>query len=170
MEQNNDLASVNIKLPQNAVRVMTFHKSKGLEFDYVFLMNLQSRFNDRDLKEDVILSRENGLGMKLIADLKDEADVITDFPYALVKMETFPYMVNKDLKQRAALSEEMRVLYVAFTRAKKKLYLVGKIKDTDNLRVLIENFVNKINVFNNEIVIEFKLTKSFCVNGAVGGI
>lgn len=46
-------------------------------------------------------------------------------------METFPYMVNKDLKQRAALSEEMRVLYVAFTRAKKKLYLVGKIKDTD---------------------------------------
>lgn len=131
MEQNNDLASVNIKLPQNAVRVMTFHKSKGLEFDYVFLMNLQSRFNDRDLKEDVILSRENGLGMKLIADLKDEADVITDFPYALVKMETFPYMVNKDLKQRAALSEEMRVLYVAFTRAKKKLYLVGKIKETD---------------------------------------
>lgn len=110
---------------------MTFHKSKGLEFDYVFLMNLQSRFNDRDLKENVILSRENGLGMKLIADLKDEADVITDFPYALVKMETFPYMVNKDLKQRAALSEEMRVLYVAFTRAKKKLYLVGKIKETD---------------------------------------
>ncbi len=46
-------------------------------------------------------------------------------------METFPYMVNKDLKQRAALSEEMRVLYVAFTRAKKKLYLVGKIKETD---------------------------------------
>lgn len=90
MEQNNDLASVNIKLPQNAVRVMTFHKSKGLEFDYVFLMNLQSRFNDRDLKEDVILSREHGLGMKYIADLKAEPDVITDFPYALVKWKHFP--------------------------------------------------------------------------------
>ena len=45
-----------------------------------------------------------------------------------------------------------------------------KIKNTDNLRVLIENFVNKINVFESEIVIEFKLTKSFCVTGAVGGI
>ncbi len=131
MEQNNDLASVNIKLPQNAVRVMTFHKSKGLEFDYVFLMNLQSRFNSRSLQENVILSRENGLGMKYVADLKKEPEVVTDFPYALVRMETFPYMVNQELEQKAALSEEMRVLYVAFTRAKKKLYLVGKIKSTD---------------------------------------
>ena len=44
MEQNNDLASVNIKLPQNAVRVMTFHKSKGLEFDYVFLIEFTISF------------------------------------------------------------------------------------------------------------------------------
>lgn len=131
MEQNNDLASVNIKLPQNAVRVMTFHKSKGLEFDYVFLMNLQSRFNDRDLREDVILTRENGLGMKYTADVKKEKEVQTDFPYALVKMETLPYLVNKDLKQNSLLSEEMRILYVAFTRAKKKLYMVGKIKETE---------------------------------------
>jgi ATP-dependent helicase/nuclease subunit A len=130
MEQNNDLASVNIKLPQNAVRVMTFHKSKGLEFDYVFLMNLQSRFNSRDLSENVILTRENGLGMKYVADLKQEPEVETDFPYALVKMDTFPYTANQKLKQNAMLSEEMRVLYVAFTRAKKKLYLVGKIKET----------------------------------------
>lgn len=131
MEQNNDLASVNIKLPQNAVRVMTFHKSKGLEFDYVFLMNLQSRFNDRDLRENIILTRENGLGMKYVADLKKEPEVMTEFPYALVKMETLPYRVNKELKQKTMLSEEMRVLYVAFTRAKKKLYMVGKIKETE---------------------------------------
>ncbi|MEY8444117.1 helicase-exonuclease AddAB subunit AddA [Lactococcus ileimucosae] len=131
MEQNNDLASVNIKLPQNAVRVMTFHKSKGLEFDVVFLMNLQTKFNQRDLKESVILTRENGLGMKYTADLKKEAAVETDFPYALVKMDTLPYLVNKELKRNATLSEEMRVLYVAFTRAKKKLYMVGKIKEKE---------------------------------------
>ncbi|MDG6141741.1 helicase-exonuclease AddAB subunit AddA [Lactococcus formosensis] len=131
MEQNNDLASVNIKLPQNAVRVMTFHKSKGLEFDVVFLMNLQTKFNQKDLRDSVILTRENGLGMKYTADLKNEAAVETEFPYALVKMETLPYLVNKDLKRNTMLSEEMRVLYVAFTRAKKKLYMVGKIKPKD---------------------------------------
>ena len=131
MEQNNDLASVNIKLPQNAVRVMTFHKSKGLEFDVVFLMNLQTKFNQKDLRDSVILTRENGLGMKYTADLKNESAVETDFPYALVKMQTLPYLVNKDLKRNAMLSEEMRVLYVAFTRAKKKLYMVGKIKQRE---------------------------------------
>lgn len=131
MEQNNDLASVNIKLPQNAVRVMTFHKAKGLEFDYVFLMNLQSRFNEQDLRANVILTRENGLGMKYIADLKKEDVVKTEFPYALVKMETLPYLANREIKQHADLSEEMRILYVAFTRAKQKLYLVGKIKEKE---------------------------------------
>src|SRR5699024_9243862 len=100
-------------------------------FDVVFLMNLQTKFNQKDLRDSVILTRENGLGMKYTADLKNEAAVETEFPYALVKMETLPYLVNKDLKRNAILSEEMRVLYVAFTRAKKKLYIVGKIKPKD---------------------------------------
>ncbi len=152
MEQNNDLASVNIKLPQNAVRVMTFHKSKGLEFDYVLLMNLQSRFNTRDLSDNVILTRENGLGMKFTADLKSEPEVDTAFPYALVKMETLPYTVNKDLKQRSGLSEEMRVLYVAFTRAKKKLYMVGKIKENEKKTTFddYENAVLEENILSDQ--------------------
>ena len=152
MEQNNDLASVNIKLPQNAVRVMTFHKSKGLEFDYVFLMNLQSRFNARDLNENVILTRENGVGIKYVADLKNEPEVQTDFPYVLTKMETLPYIVNREQKQLANLSEEMRVLYVAFTRAKQKLYLIGKIKETDK-KITTDDYLSAVleqNVLTNK--------------------
>ncbi|GBG96883.1 helicase-exonuclease AddAB subunit AddA [Lactococcus termiticola] len=130
MAQNNDLAAVNIKLPQNAVRVMTFHKSKGLEFNHVFLMNLNKRFNMDDLKKDVILDRDGGIGMKYLADFKQEPAVNTNFPYAMVKMETFPYLANREKKELSSLSEEMRVLYVALTRAEKKLYLIGKIKDS----------------------------------------
>jgi len=129
MEQKNDLASVHIKLPQNAVRVMTFHKSKGLEFDYVFLMNFQSKFNQKDLQKSIIINRDNGVGIQYIADFKHQVDTI--FPYALVKMDTLPYTVNRELVFVSGLSEEMRVLYVAFTRAKKKLYMVGKIKENE---------------------------------------
>lgn len=126
LEQNNDLASVNVELPENAVRVMTIHKSKGLEFDYVFLLNLQVKFQQRDLTSKLILSRENGAGTQMIVDMKDRVE--TDFPYALVSMETVPYIVNRNDKLKASLSEEMRVLYVAFTRAVKKLYMVGSVK------------------------------------------
>lgn len=140
MAQNNDLASVNIKLPSNAVRVMTFHKSKGLEFDHVFLMNLQTRFNTRDLTKSAIFSRQNGIGIQYLADFKSEIE--TDFPFAPIKMETFPYRVNRDEKRLSAISEEMRVLYVAMTRAKQKLYMIGKstTKNLDNyLDIELEN-------------------------------
>ena len=130
MEQNNDLASVSLKLPQNAVRVLTFHKAKGLEFNYVFLMNLQSKFNQRDLNEPLNLTRRYGIGIKYIFDFKNEVD--TDFPYALARMETIPYLVNREEKLLSSLAEEMRVLYVAFTRAKLKLYLVGKINEKED--------------------------------------
>jgi len=138
MGQNNDLAAVNIKLPENAVRVMTFHKSKGLEFDHVFLMNLNKKFNMQDLNSDIILDREEGIGITYRADFKHEEGVVTEFPYALVKMDTFPYRVNREKKELASLSEEMRVLYVALTRAKKKLYLIGKLKDSKNKEALDE--------------------------------
>ena len=125
MDSKNDLAAVNIALPSDAVRVMTIHKSKGLEFPYVFILNVNKKFNTKDLSSDLILSRKNGAGISFLADFKKEID--TEFPYAIVKMTTLPQMANALEKEYQALAEEMRMLYVAFTRAVKKIYMVGKV-------------------------------------------
>lgn len=134
MDSKNDLAAVNIALPSDAVRVMTIHKSKGLEFPYVFILNVNKKFNTKDLSSDLILSRKNGAGISFLADFKKEID--TEFPYAIVKMTTLPQMANALEKEYQALAEEMRMLYVAFTRAVKKIYMVGKVDasklDEDN--------------------------------------
>ena len=134
MSSQNDLAAVNVSLPSDAVRVMTIHKSKGLEFPYVFLMNVSKKFNTKDLTSDLILSRKNGAGISFLADFKKEID--TDFPYAMVKIPTLPQMANALEKEYQALAEEMRMLYVAFTRAVNKIYMIGKVEasklDEDN--------------------------------------
>ncbi len=134
MDSKNDIAVLNIALPSDAVRVMTIHKSKGLEFPYVFILNVNKKFNTKDLSSDLILSRKNGAGISFLADFKKEID--TEFPYAIVKMTTLPQMANALEKEYQALAEEMRMLYVAFTRAVKKIYMVGKVDasklDEDN--------------------------------------
>ena len=126
MASQNDLAAVNVALPSDAVRVMTIHKSKGLEFPYVFILNVNKKFNTKDLSSDLILSRKNGAGISFVTDFKQEID--TEFPYAMVKMTTLPQMANALEKEYQALAEEMRMLYVALTRAVKKVYMVGKIE------------------------------------------
>ena len=73
----------------------------------------------------LILSRQNGAGIKYLADMKGELE--TDvFPTVKVSMDTLPYQLNKRELRLATLSEQMRLFYVAMTRAEKKLYLVGK--------------------------------------------
>ncbi|WEV45188.1 helicase-exonuclease AddAB subunit AddA [Streptococcaceae bacterium ESL0687] len=127
LEHNNDLASVNIDLPDNSVRVMTIHKSKGLEFNYVFLMKIESRFNEKDLNGRVILSKENGIGSQYKANFANR--IKTDFPFALVNVETLAYKINREENLRASLAEEMRILYVAFTRTAKKLYIISSTSE-----------------------------------------
>ncbi|GAB2027316.1 helicase-exonuclease AddAB subunit AddA [Lactovum odontotermitis] len=133
LQQENDLVDVNNRLPQNAVRVQTIHKSKGLEFDYVFIMNFQMKFSTLDFKSDILLDKELGAGIKFTADLVQDGKIRSEFPHALVKMETIPYLVNKKKQTRQIIEEEMRMLYVAFTRAKKKLYMVGKVNKEEEV-------------------------------------
>ena len=126
LEAQHDLASVAVAPPKDAVELMTIHKSKGLEFPYVFILNMDQDFNKQDSMSDVILSRQNGLGVKYIAKVETGA-VEAHYPKTIkLSIPSLTYMQNEEELQLASYSEQMRLLYVAMTRAEKKLYLVGK--------------------------------------------
>lgn len=71
LETQNDLADVEVASSKQAVNLMTIHKSKGLEFKYVFLLNCDKRFAMTDIHAPFILSRQQGIGIKYLADVKD---------------------------------------------------------------------------------------------------
>ena len=126
LEAQHDLASVAVAPPKDAVELMTIHKSKGLEFPYVFILNMDQDFNKQDSMSDVILSRQNGLGVKYIAKVETGA-VEAHYPKILkLSIPSLTYTQNEEELQLASYSEQMRLLYVAMTRAERKLYLVGK--------------------------------------------
>lgn len=126
LEAQHDLASVAVAPPKDAVELMTIHKSKGLEFPYVFILNMDQDFNKQDSMSDVILSRQNGLGVKYIAKVETGA-VEAHYPKTIkLSIPSLTYIQNEEELQLASYSEQMRLLYVAMTRAERKLYLVGK--------------------------------------------
>lgn len=126
LEAKHDLASVAVAPPKDAVELMSIHKSKGLEFPYVFILNIDQQFNKQDSMSEVILSRKNGLGLKYVARVATEAK--EDYVPSTIKLSipSLTYTQNEEELQLASYSELMRLLYVAMTRAEKKLYLVGK--------------------------------------------
>jgi ATP-dependent helicase/nuclease subunit A len=102
---------------ENVVRIMSIHKSKGLEFPVVIIAGLGKQFNLKDLSQSVLYHHLLGLGPEFV-----------DFKRRI----SYPSIVKEAIKNKIkleSLSEEMRVLYVALTRAKEKLILVGSIKD-----------------------------------------
>ncbi|MTI49300.1 MAG: helicase-exonuclease AddAB subunit AddA [Firmicutes bacterium] len=104
---------------ENVVRLMSVHKSKGLEFPVVICPGLGKQFNLRDTHEDILLHKDLGLGPKYI-DIDKR-----------VYSETLPQVAIKRKMKIESLSEEMRILYVALTRAVDKLVLVGSIKNIE---------------------------------------
>lgn len=126
LEAKHDLASVTVAPPKDAVELMSIHKSKGLEFPYVFILNIDQQFNKQDSMSEVILSRKNGLGLKYVARVASNAK--EEYLPSTIKLSipSLTYSQNEEELQLASYSELMRLLYVAMTRAEKKLYLVGK--------------------------------------------
>ncbi|ONI40291.1 hypothetical protein AN640_08900 [Candidatus Epulonipiscium fishelsonii] len=102
-----------VSLGENVVRILTIHKSKGLEFPIVFISETQKIFNTRDLYSNILLHSELGIGVKYLED---------NFRY-----ETLPFSAIKQAIKHENLSEEMRILYVALTRAREKLFITGSV-------------------------------------------
>lgn len=97
----------------NAVRIMSIHHSKGLEFPVVFLCDTAKKFNTQDLRSNMLLHSQ--LGFACCA-----RDFVTRKQYPTVPMEALRLEL-----ERSMLSEEMRILYVALTRAKEKLIVTS---------------------------------------------
>ena len=126
LEAQHDLANVAVAPPKDAVELMSIHKSKGLEFPYVFILNIDQQFNKQDSMSEVILSRKNGLGLKYVARVATDAKEKYVPSTIKLSIPSLTYTQNEEELQLASYSELMRLLYVAMTRAEKKLYLVGK--------------------------------------------
>jgi len=119
-EHNGDLGTAKtLGENEDVVRIMSIHKSKGLEFPVVFVAGLGNKFNLRDLHDPILIHKEYGLG-PLVVDLE-----------ARCLYPTLPRLAIKRRLLNENLSEELRVLYVALTRAREKLYLIGAIRDRD---------------------------------------
>lgn len=99
----------------NVVRIMSIHKSKGLEFPVVILAGTGKKFNLMDMNRIILFHQELGLGPNYV-------DPIRRITYQTILKQA----IKKKIKLES-LSEEMRVLYVAFTRAKEKLIITGSV-------------------------------------------
>ncbi len=113
-----DLSVANVvSEADNVVRIMTIHKSKGLEFPVVFLSGIQKGFNMRDLTDTMLLHKEAGMGLKGY------------YPEYRITYPSLPFLYCKQVISLAMKAEEQRILYVALTRARDKLFITGHTKD-----------------------------------------
>lgn len=101
----------------DVVTLLTIHKSKGLEYPVVFVAGMSRTFNTKDLGSRYIFDQDFGLAIKSV---NPDLNIIST---------SLPHLYVKEKKLAKMKAEEMRVLYVAMTRAKERLILVGSIKD-----------------------------------------
>lgn len=115
---NSDMSSAKIiGENENVVRIMSIHKSKGLEFPIVFLCSTSKKINMQDLNSNLLLHQKLGIGPQYINYEK------------MIEYSTSAKDAIKIITKEEAISEEMRILYVALTRAKEKLIITGTSKD-----------------------------------------
>ncbi|PTG56546.1 helicase-exonuclease AddAB subunit AddA [Staphylococcus chromogenes] len=127
IERGKDFGEENMIGPNdNVVRMMTIHSSKGLEFPFVIYSGLTRDFNMMDLNQPVILNQHEGLGLQY---------------YDEEKGIFYPSLISMSIEltnRKEIISEEMRLIYVALTRAKEQLYLIGREKKEERLKKLTQ--------------------------------
>ena len=134
--RNNDLGAAKIiGENENVIRIMSIHKSKGLEFPVVFLSSTGKNFNLKDLREKILIHQEIGFGPNY-----ENSELKIEYP-------TLAKEAIKMVSKRESISEEMRVLYVALTRAKEKLIITGIEKD---LQKSIESKEKELQIYESE--------------------
>ncbi|GEL08343.1 helicase-exonuclease AddAB subunit AddA [Salisediminibacterium halotolerans] len=117
-ERGDDLGAARaVGEQEDVVRLMTVHKSKGLEFPVVMFTGLGKPFNMSDVNQPYLMHKELGFASKMI-----DPDLRTAYP-------SIPQQVLKNRVKNEMSAEEMRVMYVAMTRAKEKLFLIGTVSD-----------------------------------------
>lgn len=125
----------------NVVKIMSIHKSKGLEFPIVFLANTNKKFNFRADDSNLVLHQKLGFGAVV---------------YDMDKKTSFNSIMKKKIekfKKNEQIAEEMRLLYVAMTRAKEKLIITGRVKDYENLKEEISSGIDERgNISNYKIL------------------
>ena len=130
------------------VRIMSIHKSKGLEFPVVFLCGMEKKMNRMDMRDRLIIHSKLGLGPEFV-----DTALRVKSPTLLKKI------IAKQMNEEM-IAEELRVLYVAMTRAREKLILVGAMKEpekryaawqqrseTVSERGLLSSYVSKANTY-----------------------
>ncbi|PHK49874.1 helicase-exonuclease AddAB subunit AddA [Staphylococcus edaphicus] len=142
IERGKDFGEENIVGPNDdVVRMMTIHSSKGLEFPFVIYSGLSRKFRRDDLHRPVILNQNYGLGMMYY-------DVESNLTYPSLSSVTYKAIAEKEM-----VSEEMRLIYVALTRAKEQLFLIGRVKDEQALSQL-----EQVSVSETHLPVSYRIT------------
>ena len=121
MEQERDFGERELPDNTEAVRIMSIHKSKGLEFPVVIIADCAKQFNTEDIKKPVLLHPELGPGLRRM-------DTQRMIEYDTLIRRSVAHRLSDEM-----MSEELRVLYVGMTRAREKLIMVGSSANADTL-------------------------------------
>ncbi|MDR7076672.1 ATP-dependent helicase/nuclease subunit A [Neobacillus niacini] len=153
IERGDDLGAARaLGEQEDVVRIMTIHSSKGLEFPVVFIAGLSRSFNMMDIRKPYMLDKEYGFAAKYVNVEKR------------ITYPSLPQIAFKRRKKMEMLAEEMRVFYVALTRAKEKLYLIGTMKDADKK---IEQW-NDVSTHSDWLLKDYERAAASCYMDWVG--
>lgn len=142
---------VNVESGENSVKILTMHKSKGLEYPCVILSNLGKEFNKSTTRSDVILTNKLGMGI----NFKE--------PHSRSEILTIQKSANKHFEMQEQLQEQIRLLYVALTRARNFLFLTGCY----NLKNFSKKYEKPIMTSSNFLDLFFKSLSRINTNGFI---